>query len=91
MKLKVRFSHTPSAAQKTPNYIHCLCRRFVWLDKADPAFSKAAGRVQPESEPPTIGDGKPHGAYFWKQVRLLVIGMKLFSYCVWSRVTFVWV
>lgn len=34
-------------------------RKFIWV----PGF----GRLKGEDGPPTLGDGKQHGAYYWDQ------------------------
>lgn len=75
-----------------------LCRRFVWVDEqgAD-TNSYPAGRVEPLSAPPKIGDGTPHGAYFWSQVRKMVFRLLgVFFYmlpttgAIWGSIWSIW-
>lgn len=41
------------------NYLYTPNRRFVWMD--------SVGRMSPAAAPPAVGDGSPHGTYYWNQ------------------------
>ena len=51
------------------NYLYTPNRRFVWLGDGQ---GPVVGRLAPEDKPPTIGDGKGHGSYFWDQDNTLM-------------------
>ncbi|GIL53440.1 hypothetical protein Vafri_9024 [Volvox africanus] len=56
------------------NMLYTLNRRFTWLP---PGNGNATGRVMPSETPIKVGDGTPHGAYFWDQDNtLLYVKMK---------------
>lgn len=49
------------------NHLMIPDRRFVWLEEE--TVDGRQGRIAPLSAPPAIGDGNPHGSYYWNQVR----------------------
>ncbi|GIL91633.1 hypothetical protein Vretifemale_19242 [Volvox reticuliferus] len=51
------------------NMRNTLNRRFTWLP---PGNGNSSGRVMPSATPIKIGDGTPHGAYFWDQDNTLL-------------------
>ncbi|GIM05166.1 hypothetical protein Vretimale_9611 [Volvox reticuliferus] len=51
------------------NMLYTLNRRFTWLP---PGNGNSSGRVMPSATPIKIGDGTPHGAYFWDQDNTLL-------------------
>ncbi|GIL91678.1 hypothetical protein Vretimale_9535 [Volvox reticuliferus] len=51
------------------NMLYTLNRRFTWLP---PGNGNSTGRVMPSATPIKIGDGTPHGAYFWDQDNTLL-------------------
>ncbi|EFJ47178.1 hypothetical protein VOLCADRAFT_92358 [Volvox carteri f. nagariensis] len=51
------------------NMLYTLNRRFTWLP---PGNGNTTGRVMPLDKPIRIGDGTPHGSYFWDQDNALL-------------------
>ncbi|EFJ47177.1 hypothetical protein VOLCADRAFT_92355 [Volvox carteri f. nagariensis] len=51
------------------NMLYTLNRRFTWLP---PGNGNTTGRVMPWDKPIRIGDGTPHGSYFWDQDNTLL-------------------